>query len=118
MANRVSVPGGVGISGKRPAVGPDWAPFVLALPELKHAARRLNELMRRGHEHNPRETLRITLQNRVIPARSASWSVSGLLNVEPGLRPRRHRRHILVVHYAIRAAASLVLPDSGQVAFW
>ncbi len=63
MADRVTEPRRVGIGGKRPPVGPDGTPFVFALPELKHAVVQLNDLVRRGHEHDTRKTNRIALQN-------------------------------------------------------
>src|SRR5712692_3967984 len=117
MTNRVSEPRRIRVFGKRSPVGPDRTPFVFALEELQHPAGSLNELNRGGHKHDAGETNRIALQNGVIPARYGSASVSGPLLVEPRLRPRRHRRHILLRDEAFSAAAALILPDSRQVAF-
>src|SRR5712691_1897741 len=117
MANRASEPRGIRVFGKRSPVGPDRTPFVFALEELQHPARSLNELNWRGHKHDAGETNRIALQNGVIPARYGSASVSGPLLVEPRLRPRRHRWHILLRGEALSTSTALILPDSRQVTF-
>src|SRR5712671_1325518 len=80
---------------KRSPVGPDRTPFVFTLEELQDAARGVNELNWRGHEHHARETDRITLQNRVIPTSAGPGAVSRYFFVELRLRPRRHWRNIL-----------------------
>ena len=71
MANRVSVPRWIGVLGKRSAVGPDRAILVFVFEELNHPAGNLNEFKWRVQEHDARETHRVALQDRVIPARSA-----------------------------------------------
>src|SRR5579863_1912112 len=110
VAYGVSEPGRVGIGGERPAVGPDGAPFVFALPKLEQASRGRNEFLWGGHEHDTRETDRIALQNGVVSAGCASWAVAGLFCFELRLRPRRHRWHVLIGHHRFGAAAALVLP--------
>jgi len=90
---------------------------VFTLEELQDAARGVNELNWRGHEHDARETDRITLQNRVIPTSAGPGAVSRYFFVELRLRPRRHWRNILFRGEAFGAAGALVLPDSREVSF-
>ncbi len=115
MTDRVSIPCRIGIFRQRSPVGPDRTPFVFALEELQHAAGSLNELNRRGHEHDARETNRIALQDWIISAGSRSRSVSGNFFYEPRLCPRRHGRKIFFVGEIFCAAGALILPNAGQI---
>ena len=56
MTDRVSVPRGIRILGKRSPVGPDRAPLVFALEKLQYPAGSLNKLKGERKKQDPRET--------------------------------------------------------------
>src|SRR5258708_28437209 len=92
MSKRGPIPGRIDICRQGSPVGPDRAPFVFALEELQHAARGVDELDRRWHEHDARKTNWIALQDWIIAAGGCSRSVSGNFFSVPRFRPMRHGR--------------------------
>src|SRR5579863_9563233 len=90
---------------------------MFALEKLNDLLRGLHKFKRSRKKHNAREARGIALQDGIISVGHGSRSISGPLGIEPGLRPRRHRRHVLFGSSAFGAAAALVEPDSSDVSF-
>ncbi len=95
FADRVAHPGGRGIRGMASPVGPDLAPFMLALEEHESSFRRLKNFKRLRKKQDAWNPGRIAFQDRIVPAGLRFGAVAGFCHLVFRFCPRGHGRSVL-----------------------